>query len=161
MNGAEGRVPFRATPLAPRRAAPTLRKPSAIAQPLLRGPTLRQARAVPPDAAKRPFPATVYTDLFGGKGRVQVTSRLPAGAEPFTAGLACELEPGGRVGAHRQAEFAELLIGVAGHGEARVNGAVLALTPASVVHVPLGAVLELENLSEATALVYVIVKARA
>lgn len=91
---------------------------------------------------------------------MQVTSCLPVGTEPFTAGLACELAPGGRVGAHRQEEFAELVIGVAGQGEARVNGAALVLEPASVVYVPLGAVLEIENTSDAAALVYVIVKSR-
>jgi quercetin dioxygenase-like cupin family protein len=105
------------------------------------------------------LPSTVYPSLFGGVGQVRVSSLLHGPSAPFTAALRCELAPGGRVGAHVQQEFAELVIGVAGDGEAKVNGVVHPLSSARAVHVPLGAVLEIINRSSDVPLGYVIVKA--
>jgi quercetin dioxygenase-like cupin family protein len=103
---------------------------------------------------------TVYPSLFGGVGEVRVLSLLHGASEPFTAVLSCELAPGGRVGAHLQQEFPELVIGIAGEGEARVNGAAHALDALHAVHLPLGAALEIVNRSEHEPLRYLIVKAR-
>ncbi|HKO92891.1 MAG TPA: hypothetical protein VJU61_17165, partial [Polyangiaceae bacterium] len=105
-------------------------------------------------------PETVYKDLFGGVGEVRVVSLLSGPGAPFTAVLACELAPSGRVGAHRQAEFPEVVIGVAGQGEARVNGVAHPLDAQHAVHLPLGAVLEIANRSQHEPLRYLIVKAR-
>jgi quercetin dioxygenase-like cupin family protein len=104
----------------------------------------------------------VRTELFGGRRAVRVWDLLGArAAEPFSAVLACELEPGGSVGAHRQLREPELVIGLDGRGEARVDGRAEPLGPGAVVHLPLGARLELENLSDDVPLAYLIVKVRA
>ena len=102
-------------------------------------------------------------DLFGGRGVVQVWdlladyTKMPA---PFAAVLSCELEPGGSVGRHLQEHFPELVIGLAGDGEANVDGRELSLAPGDVVYLPLGSVLALRNRSETEPLAYLIVKAR-
>jgi quercetin dioxygenase-like cupin family protein len=99
-------------------------------------------------------------DLFGGRGTVEVWDLLGrAHASPFSAVLWCRLEAGGRVGAHRQQADPEIVIGVEGDGRAVVNGESKPLGPHSVVHLPRGAVLEIENLSGDTPLSYLIVKA--
>lgn len=103
----------------------------------------------------------VHKDLFGGVGEVRVVSLLRAAAEPFTAALACELAPGGSVGRHLQQEFPELVIGIAGDGEASVNGTKQPLGPLAALYLPLGAVLEIVNHSPDQPLRYLIVKARA
>lgn len=101
-------------------------------------------------------------DLFGGVGEVRVWNLLGAlAAPPFTAVLACELEAGGRVGRHRQLEFPEIIIGMAGVGEAQVGEIRHPLGVGDVVYLPLGEVLELRNLSAEAALHYLIIKARA
>jgi len=111
--------------------------------------------------AKPPAGAfAVYPNLFGGVGEVRVTSLLQGASEPFTAVLSCELAPGGNVGAHRQEEFPELVIGVAGEGEARVNGVIHPLDALHAVHLPLGAALEIRNRSAHEPLRYLIIKAR-
>jgi uncharacterized cupin superfamily protein len=106
-------------------------------------------------------PVTVYTNLFGGTGQVRVWSMLHGAMEPFTAALACELAPGGSVGAHVQQEFPELVIGVAGEGEARVNGVGHALDAFHAVHLPHGATLQIVNRSAHEPLRYLIIKARS
>ena len=80
-------------------------------------------------------------------------------AEPFKAVLECELEAGGSVGRHRQEKFAEIVIGLEGEGEARVEDRVCSLGPGDVVFLPLGALLEIVNRSEGEVLRYLIVKA--
>jgi quercetin dioxygenase-like cupin family protein len=105
----------------------------------------------------------VSLDLFGGRGQVQVWDLLAdhdAAPEPFIAALSCELEPGGSVGRHVQEYFPEIVIGLAGIGEATVDGRALRLAPGDVVHLPLGGVLELRNGSDRDPLRYLIVKAR-
>jgi quercetin dioxygenase-like cupin family protein len=98
-------------------------------------------------------------ELFGGRGEVRVWDLLDAAAEPFTALLSCELSAGGSVGRHVQQEFAEVVVGLDGRGEASVDGRARALGAGDVVHVPRGAVLAIENHSDAP-LRYLIIKAR-
>jgi len=100
-------------------------------------------------------------DMFGGVGTVKVWNLLRRKSEPFVAALACELEPGGRVGSHRQQEFPEIVIGIAGLGEAVVNDQQFGLRPGDVVHLPLGDSLQIINHSETEPLQYLIIKARA
>jgi quercetin dioxygenase-like cupin family protein len=102
----------------------------------------------------------VRESLFGGTGRVQVWDLLGRPAGPFTAVLACELEAGGRVGRHVQAHYPEIVIGLSGEGEGRVDGEPHQLGPGSVVTLPLGATLELVNRREDAPLCYLIVKAK-
>jgi quercetin dioxygenase-like cupin family protein len=103
----------------------------------------------------------VRRDLFGGRGEVRVSDLLGArAAPPFAAVLDCELAPGGTVGAHRQQEHPEIVIGLSGDGEATVDGAPHRLCGGDVVHLPLGSVLALRNRSDAEPLRYLIVKAR-
>ena len=116
---------------------------------------LVNSRATPPRG-----PQAVHTNLFGGVGEVRVLSLLQGASEPFTAVLSCELAPGASVGAHKQQDFPETVIGVAGEGEARVNGAVHPLDAFHAVYLPLGAALEIVNRSEREPLRYLIVKAR-
>jgi quercetin dioxygenase-like cupin family protein len=102
-------------------------------------------------------------ELFGGRGVVRVWDLLAdrrTAPTPFTAVLSCELDPGGSVGRHRQEQFPEIVIGLAGSGEAAVNGVAQTLDPGDVVHLPLGAVLELRNRSDSEPLRYLIIKAR-
>jgi len=82
-------------------------------------------------------------------------------APPFTAALACELAPGGRVGRHVQQHFPEIVVGLGGRGEARVSSQPQPLEPGDVVHLPLGSALEIINLSSDEPLAYLIIKARA
>lgn len=101
----------------------------------------------------------VRRELFGGRGEVRVWNLLGAAAEPFTALLSCELSVGGSVGRHLQQEFAEVVVGLEGRGEAWVDERAYSLAAGDVVHVPRGAVLALENRGDAP-LRYLIIKAR-
>ena len=103
----------------------------------------------------------VRRDLFGGSGEVRVWNLQQSATEPFTAILSCELDAGGSVGRHVQQEFAEVVIGVSGSGEATVNEERLALGAGDVVHVPLGAVLSIDNRTSQVPLCYLIIKARS
>jgi quercetin dioxygenase-like cupin family protein len=99
-------------------------------------------------------------DLFGGRGEVLVRDLLAGrAAPPFAAVLDCELAPGGTVGAHRQQEHPEIVVGLSGDGEATVDGQVHPLGAGDVVHLPLGSALALRNRSDAAPLRYLIVKA--
>lgn len=101
-------------------------------------------------------------DLFGGKGEVLVTSL--GGPDPltlpFTAVLACQLAPGGSVGTHVQQEDAEIVLVTEGEGAAVVGGARQELGPGTVVSLPFGTSLALENASATEPLTYLIIKAR-
>lgn len=103
--------------------------------------------------------SAVRSELFGGRGEVRVWSLLDA-AGPFTAVLWCELAPDGSVGRHVQEEFAEVVIGVEGQGEATVDGLRHGLSAGDAVYLPLGSVLAIENRSQSAPLRYLIVKAR-
>lgn len=105
----------------------------------------------------------IRTDLFGGQGAVCVWNLAGAaalGLDPFTAVLQCELDPGASVGGHKQAQFAEIVIGLEGEGEATVDGEVKRLCAGDVVAVATGAMLGLRNRSNDQSLWYLIVKAR-
>lgn len=98
--------------------------------------------------------------LFGGVGAVWVWELLPdESTAPFEAALACELDPGGSVGAHVQAAHAELVICVEGLGTAVVRGDARDFGPGVAVYVPLGATLALRNDLDDAPLRYLILKA--
>ena len=100
-------------------------------------------------------------DLFGGRGEVIIRDLLEgASCPPFDAALACELEPGGLVGRHRQADCPELVFILDGEGKATVGDALHVLSPGKTLYLPLGEILSLENTSNAVALRYLIVKSR-
>ncbi len=98
--------------------------------------------------------------LFGGQGTVRVWSLAPTPMRPFTALLACELDPLGTVGAHVQQEHDETVIIVEGRGEATVAGERRPLSPGTAVFLRLGETLALQNRSDTEPLRYVIVKAQ-
>jgi quercetin dioxygenase-like cupin family protein len=104
--------------------------------------------------------ADARTALFGGKGTVRVWDLLRGrSAEPFAAVLACSLDPGGSVGPHVQQAFPEIVVCLDGEGTALVDGAGHPMHPGSVVHLPFGSTLSIENRSESAPLRYLIVKA--
>ena len=105
-------------------------------------------------------PSFTRHDLFGGRGAVQIWNLLGAAAPPFSAVLACELDPGGSVGAHHQERDPEIVIVTAGRGVARVGGDTHALAPGAMVYVPLGETLALQNDARDAPLRYLIIKAR-
>ena len=107
----------------------------------------------------RDLPHDVRQALFGGSGAVRVWSLVAGPRAPFAAVLACELDPGGRVGAHVQQLHAEVVIVVEGEGRVSVNGAVALVGPGGVVELPLGETLALENGSNDRPLRYLIIKA--
>jgi len=99
-------------------------------------------------------------DLFGGTGEVLVWDLLGrADFPPFTAVLACELAPGGRVGAHRQEHYPEIVIVTEGEGTAELDGAPCPIGVGSMLALPLGSTLALTNGSGEQPLRYLIVKA--
>lgn len=105
-------------------------------------------------------PPFVRESLFGGCGRVLVWNLLGRRlAPPFTAVLSCVLEENGRVGRHKQDEFDEIVVGLTGYGEARVDGKAQPFGPGAVVYLPLGSALELVNEAPDKELRYLIIKA--
>ena len=129
------------------------------------GSNARTPRIALPTPTARPVPAEssiVQIDLFGGRGQVRFRDLLRGStAEPFTAVLACELEPGGSVGPHVQEHFPEIVVCTAGEGRAWVDDQPISFTTDSVVWLPLGSTLRLENLADNQVLRYLIVKARS
>ncbi len=103
---------------------------------------------------------TIRSDLFGGTGSVKLWSLLQSSAEPFTAVLACVLDPGGHVGRHSQQEFPEIVIGLGGSGVVTINGTKQPLGTGDCVYLPLGGVMEIKNYSDSEGLHYLIIKAR-
>lgn len=106
----------------------------------------------------RDEPHDVRSGLFGGCGIVRVWNTIARPIAPFRAILACELDPGASVGAHVQAESAELVIIVSGLGRARVGERAAELASGVVLELPLGDALSLENVSATEPLRYFIVK---
>lgn len=99
------------------------------------------------------------SNLFGGRGTVTIHDLLEGSvAAPFTAVLACELEPRGAVGPHRQEHMAEIVVILSGVGEGHVDKEPRALVPGVVLHLPLGSVLAMRN-TGSEPLGYLIVKA--
>lgn len=103
----------------------------------------------------------VHTDLFGGRGKVTVELVLERQPPAFECALRCSLAPGGSVGTHLQQECDEVLVVLAGKGQATVDGKRAALAPGVVLPLTLGQTLALKNGSKKAALRYVILKARA
>ena len=100
-------------------------------------------------------------DLFGGHGTVIVRDLLAGSpCPPFDAALACELEAGGSVGPHRQADCPELVLILSGEGTASIGDHEHTLVPGTTLYLPLGEVLSLRNTSLTDGLHYLIVKAR-
>jgi glyoxylate utilization-related uncharacterized protein len=97
--------------------------------------------------------------LFGGRASVRVWNLAASPMLPFTALLACELEPGGRVGEHLQEHYPETVIVIEGLGEARLSGERVALAAGSVLFLPLGETLAIDNGSTSAPLRYLIIKA--
>jgi quercetin dioxygenase-like cupin family protein len=98
--------------------------------------------------------------LFGGVGEVLVWDLMGASPlPPFTAVLACELAPGGRVGTHRQEHYPEIVVVTEGEGTAELDGAACPIAVGSVLALPLGSTLSLANGSGEKPLRYLIVKA--
>jgi quercetin dioxygenase-like cupin family protein len=102
----------------------------------------------------------VRENMFGGSGTVLVWNLLGSQvAPPLTAVLSCELAEGGRVGRHVQQRDAEIVIGVSGCGEAKIDGKAIPFGPGAVVYLPFGSNLELVNERDDAPLCYLIVKA--
>ncbi len=97
--------------------------------------------------------------LFGGKGAVYVWDILPNPLEPFSAVLACELDPGGSVGAHSQQRDPEIVICTRGSGVATISGTDHPLHPGAAVSLPYGETLAITNSSTTDPLCYLIIKA--
>lgn len=101
------------------------------------------------------------TALFGGQGTVTVWNLLGRqSAPPFSAVLSCELEPEGYVGEHVQQRDPEIVLGLAGDGEATVGDRRHSLGPGDVVFLRHGEVLAIRNRSSSEPLRYLIIKAR-
>ena len=113
-----------------------------------------------PSLCDRNLPHDMRTALFGGQGTVRVWSLVSRPALPFTAVLACELEPEGSVGAHVQEQYPEIVIAVSGTGSVQVNGVQRAFDAGSVVELLLGQTLAISNLSGTEPLRYLIIKAQ-
>jgi quercetin dioxygenase-like cupin family protein len=98
--------------------------------------------------------------LFGGTGEVLVWDLMERPVlRPFTAVLACELAPGGRVGTHVQEHYAEIVVVTEGEGTAELDGVACPITMGAVLALPLGSTLSLANRSSAQPLRYLIIKA--
>lgn len=80
---------------------------------------------------------------------------------PFTAVLACELEPGASVGAHLQEHYPEIVIGISGQGSVALDGVASRFGAGSVVELGLGHSLAITNGSREMPLRYLIVKSSA
>ena len=117
-----------------------------------------------PDTARlwdRQAPHDARRELFGGRGLVRVWALVGVPQAPFTAVLACELEPDASVGEHAQQQFPELVIAVSGSGSVTVDGEIRAFHAGSVVELGLGQILSIVNASTEEPLRYLIIKAQA
>ena len=114
-----------------------------------------------PELFSRDLPHAVRQALFGGTGAVRVWALVAAPAAPFTAVLACELEPGASVGAHVQEHDPELVVAISGAGQVTVNGVVRGFRAGQVVELPQGQTLAIDNSAADAPLRYLIIKARA
>jgi quercetin dioxygenase-like cupin family protein len=120
----------------------------------------RMTRGGPSTVTKRGRKSLRHRDLFGGCGEVRVWDLLgKRRIAPFMAVLACELDPGGSVGTHLQAEFPEIILFTEGHGRVRVDGVAKTVRPGTLIALPLGHSLAIENRSAERALGYLIIKA--
>lgn len=99
-------------------------------------------------------------NLFGGQGAVLVEALRGSLCAPFSAALLCELEPGGQVGAHVQEADSEIIVALEGEAVLYVNDRPHAAAPGSVVALPRGSRLAIDNASVEAAFRYLIIKAR-
>ena len=113
------------------------------------------------DLCDRNLPHAVRQELFGGQGAVRVWALTATPAPPFTAVLACELEPAGSVGAHVQEQYPEIVIGISGSGIVKVNDVPIAFSAGRVVELAQGHTLSISNGSSSESLRYLIIKAQA
>lgn len=90
--------------------------------------------------------------------RVWALSNAPA--LPFTAVLACELEPGASVGPHVQEHYPEIVIALSGSGSVRVNDVAAPFDAGQVVELAHGSTLSISNGSQTEPLRYLIIKAQ-
>jgi quercetin dioxygenase-like cupin family protein len=111
-----------------------------------------------PQLFDRAQPHDCREALFGGHGRVRVWALLASPALPFTAVLACELEPHGSVGAHVQQQYPELVICLSGRGHVAVNGVDADFSAGKVVELPHGQTLAIDNGASEEPLRYLIIK---
>lgn len=117
--------------------------------------------AFSPDLCDRNLPHDVRHGLFGGQGAVRVWALSARPTLPFTAVLACELEPNASVGAHVQEQYPEIVIAISGRGIVKVNDAPVAFEAGRVVELAQGHTLAIDNTSNSEPLRYLIIKARA
>jgi hypothetical protein len=108
----------------------------------------------------RQLPHAVRERLFGGQGAVRVWALSAAPMPPFTAVLACELEPGASVGPHLQEHYPEIVIAISGRGSVRVNDVSAPFDAGQVVELAHGSTLAISNGSETEPLRYLIIKAQ-
>jgi quercetin dioxygenase-like cupin family protein len=108
----------------------------------------------------RQLPHAIREQLFGGQGAVRVWALTAAPAPPFTAVLACELDPGASVGAHVQEQYPEIVIAISGRGSVRVNDVPAPFEAGEVVELPHGSTLAISNGSDTEPLRYLIIKAQ-
>jgi mannose-6-phosphate isomerase-like protein (cupin superfamily) len=92
---------------------------------------------------------------------VRVWSLAATPVLPFTAVLACELEPSSSVGTHVQEHYPEIVIAIAGSGMVKVNDAPVVFEAGRVVELAMGQTLAISNTSGSEPLRYLIIKARA
>ena len=108
---------------------------------------------------KKSLQAFTQNNLFGGHGKVNIWNLMTTATPPFSAVLWCELEAGGTVGKHRQQHDPEVVICLAGNGEATVAGQRHDLVAGSMVYLPHGKALSLVNNDQSEPLYYLIIKA--
>ena len=115
--------------------------------------------AIDPSLCDRSLPHDVRQGLFGGQGAVRVWALTARPTLPFTAILACELEPGASVGPHVQQDYPEIVIAVSGSGSVQVNGAASPFAAGQVVELAHGHTLAISNATSDQPLRYLIIKA--
>lgn len=116
--------------------------------------------AASPSLCDRNLPHDLRQGLFGGRGAVRVWALTARPALPFTAILACELEPGASVGPHVQQHDPEIVIAISGSGTVAVNGVVTPFPSGQVVELAHGHTLAIDNTAGNEPLRYLIIKAR-
>ena len=116
--------------------------------------------AVDPSLCDRNLPHDVRQGLFGGQGAVRVWALTARPTLPFTAILACELEPGASVGTHVQQDYPEIVIAISGSGSVQVNGTIAAFAAGQVVELAHGHTLAISNATSEQPLRYLIIKAQ-
>ena len=116
--------------------------------------------AASPSLCDRNLPHDVRQGLFGGRGAVRVWALTARPALPFTAILACELDPGASVGPHVQEHYPEIVIAVSGSGAVAVNGAATPFAAGAVVELTHGHTLAIDNTAGSEPLRYLIIKAQ-